>query len=70
MAGASLGWGDNGIWMSQANLLRFLFAAVIQKFRYTNIFCIKKSIIQEFSHHPKPAGSQRVIDWRSRGGLY
>ena len=56
--------GDNGIRMSQANLLRFLFGAVIQKFRYTNIFCIKKSVIQEFSYpQNRPA-----LKGRSTGG--
>ena len=49
--GGRLAWvEDKGIWMSQASLLRFLFGAVILNFGYTNISCIKKSIIQEFSH--------------------
>ena len=57
--------GDNGIRMSQASLLRFLFAAVILNFRYTNISCIKKSVIQEFSRPQNPP----ALKGRSTGSL-
>ena len=43
---------------------------VIQKFRYTNISCIKKFVIQEFSRTQNRPVLKRAINRLSRGGLY
>ena len=53
MASASLG-GDNGIWMSQACLLRFLFAAVILNFKYKGLWYKALSGEVSLSTYPVP----------------